>query len=573
MIFDIEVNDKTIKAEKGETILSALNRAGINVPTLCHMKGFAFTGACRLCVVEVEGKDKLITSCSFPVEEWMKIKTHSPRVIKARQTIVELLLANHPDDCLYCVRNLNCELQTLAKQLNIADRRFQGRKNQHNIDLSSPALVRDPSKCILCGRCVRVCEEVISVSAIDFSGRGNQTVIRTAYNKGLNVSTCVACGQCIMVCPTGALYEKNYFFNITEALNNPEKFVVVQYAPSVSVSLAEEFGIKPGKDIYGLLNAALRKIGFKRIFDTSFGADLAIMETAHELNERLEGDGVLPLFTSDCPSWVKFVEEFYPEFIPHLSTCKSPQQMMGAVIKSFYCKTQGIRPEQVFSVSVMPCTAKKFEAQRDEMAHKGISDIDAVMTTRELAQFIRLHGIDLNSLEPEPADMPLGKRSSAGKLFAISGGVAEGMMRTFLYQATGKNQELSKLLELRGCRKRKEAFFKVQDKTIGVALICGLANVRALLEEIRNGRSDLHFIEVMTCQGGCISGGGQPIGSDEKDVKARAKTIYEIDEKDNLKVAHENPQIIELYQKFLETPGSEKSRQLLHTNFRKRIIG
>lgn len=572
MIFNIEVNNVVIKAEKGETILSALNRNGIFVPTLCHMKGFAFTGACRLCVVEVEGKENLLPACSHPVEEWMRIKTHSDRVIKARQTIVELLLANHPDDCLYCVRNMNCELQKLAKQLNISERRFFGNKNEYNIDLSSVSIVRDPAKCILCGRCVRVCEEVMGVSAIDFTGRGNKTVIHTAFKKGLNVSTCVACGQCILVCPTGALYEKNYFFQISEAINNPEKKVVVQYAPSISVSLAEEFDIKPGKDITGILNAALRKIGFNKIFDTSFGADLTIMEESVEFIDRLEIGDNLPMFSSCCPAWVKYLEEYYPEFIPRLSTCKSPQQMLGAVVKNVYSKQENWKPEHIFSVSIMPCTAKKFEAQRDEMTHKGISDIDAVITTRELAQFIRIHGIDMNNIEPEPADNPMGTRSSAGKLFAVTGGVTESMLRTVYFKMTGKEMDSVKVSELRGCRKRKETKVNINGSEFGFAIVCGLSNVKPLLEEIKAGRDDLHFIEIMACPNGCVGGGGQPIGADEKDVKARGKAIYEIDEKEMIKVAHKNPQLAELYEKYLGSPGSEKCKQLLHTHYLKRVI-
>lgn len=572
MIFNIEVNSVVIKAEKGETILSALNRNGVFVPTLCHMKGFAFTGACRLCVVEVEGKENLLPACSHPVEEWMRIKTHSDRVIKARQAIVELLLANHPDDCLYCVRNMNCELQKLAKQLNISERRYLGYKNEYNIDLSSVSIVRDPAKCILCGRCVRVCEEVMGVSAIDFTGRGNKTVIQTAFKKGLNVSTCVVCGQCILVCPTGALYEKNYFFQISEAIINPEKKVVVQYAPSISVSLAEEFDIKPGKDITGILNAALRKMGFNKIFDTSFGADLTIMEESAEFLERLEKGADLPMFSSCCPAWVKYLEEFYPEFIPRLSTCKSPQQMLGAVVKNVYSKQENWKPEQVFSVSIMPCTAKKFEAQRDEMTQKGISDIDAVITTRELAQFIRIHGIDLNNIDPEPADNPMGMGSSAGKMFAVNGGVTESMMRTVCFKMTGKEMDSLKESELRACRKHKEIKVNIDGSNYGFAIVCGLSNVKPLLEELKAGRNDLHFIEVMACPNGCVGGGGQPIGADDKDIKARGKAIYETNEKEMIKVAHKNPQLAELYAKHLGSPGSEKCKHLLHTHYLKREI-
>ncbi|MDD3861030.1 MAG: [Fe-Fe] hydrogenase large subunit C-terminal domain-containing protein, partial [Bacteroidales bacterium] len=422
MSFLIEINNKQIEARKGETILDVLKRNGIKVPTLCHIKDMFPTGSCRMCVVENLKTNKLVTSCSTPVEEGMKILTHSPRVVDSRKTIVELLLSNHPDDCLYCVRNKNCELQDLAEELHVRERRIKGLKNNNHIDRSSASIVRDPDKCILCGRCVRVCEEVMGVSCIDFINRGSKTVIGTTFNQGLNTSSCVNCGQCIMVCPTGALSEKSHFPELLSMLSNPEKTVVVQYAPAISVSLAEEFKMCAGKDINGIMNAALRKVGFKYVFDTTFTADLTIMEEASELVERVKTGGVLPMITSCCPGWIKFAEEFYPEMIPNLSSCKSPQQMMGAVIKTYWSEKIGIKPENIYSVSVMPCTAKKFEAQREEMTNKGITDVDAVLTTRELGQLIRMFGIDMNNIAPETTDSPLGYRSSAGKLFAATGG-------------------------------------------------------------------------------------------------------------------------------------------------------
>lgn len=569
----IEVNNAEIQVERGETILSALKRVGIIVPTLCHMKDMMPSGSCRMCVVEVEGWRSLVPSCSYPVEEGMKIHTHSQKVVRARKTIIELLLSNHPDDCLYCERNCNCELQGLAEKYNVRERRISGEKNKYKIDQSGSSLVRDPAKCILCGRCVRVCEEVQGVSAIDFVGRGSKTVINTTFDKGLNLSSCINCGQCILVCPTGALREKNHFPEIIEALANPAKKVVVQYAPSISVSLAEEFNLRPGKDINGIMNAALRKIGFDRVFDTTFGADLTIMEEAAELVERIKSNKNLPMFTSCCPGWVKYAEQFRPEILPHISTCKSPQQMMGSVIKSYYANIENIKAEEIYSVAVMPCTAKKFEGQREEMTHKGVTDVDAVLTTRELAKLIRLYSIDINNLEPEEADSPLGTKSSAGKIFGASGGVMEAAIRTAYFKLTGKEIENLKFQELRGFKGRKEAKLNINGLEIGVAVVSGLQNARKLLDEIfEGGRKDLHFIEIMTCPGGCINGGGQHIGADENAVRARMKTLYEIDEKSAMKMSHQNPQIIELYDKFLGEPLGHKSHELLHTKYAKRDV-
>lgn len=572
MKFNIQVNNKTIKAKKGETILSALKRNGMSVPTLCYMKDLFPTGACRMCVVEVEGARNLVTACSFPVYEGMKIKTHSPRVIKSRKTIVELLLSNHPDDCLYCERNGNCELQTLAENLNVRERRIAGKKNKYKLDLSSSSIVRDPAKCILCGRCVRVCEEIEGVSAIDFVGRGNETVIETAYGKGLNVSSCINCGQCIMVCPTGALHEKPHFSEIQAAINDPEKLVVVQHAPSISITLAEEFGMKAGTNVVGVMTAALRKMGFDRVFDTSFTADLTIMEESAELVHRIQNGGKLPMITSCCPGWVKYAEEFKPQFLDNVSSCKSPQQMMGAVIKSFWAEKENIKPENIYSVSVMPCTAKKFEGQRDEMINHGISDVDAVLTTRELARLVRLYGIDIKNLEPEIADSPLGTRSSAGKIFGTSGGVMEAAIRTAHYKLTGEEMIHFKVKDVRGHQGRKEAQLKIGDLTLGVAVVSGLLEADKLLREIEAGRQDIHFIEVMACPGGCIAGGGQPIVPDEKAIKRRMKALYDIDEKESIKVSHKNPYIRELYEKYLGEPLGEKSHHLLHTHYQQRDV-
>lgn len=568
----IEVNNKLIECREGDTILDVLNSRGIKVPTLCHMKDYFPSGACRMCVVEDEASGKLITSCSHPATGGMKIQTHSTRVVESRKMIVELLLSNHPDDCLYCVRNSNCSLQDLAKEHNVTERQICGMKNDLHKDLSSPSIVRDPDKCILCGRCVRVCEEVMDVSAIDYINRGSKSVIGTAFNKGLNTSSCVNCGQCIMVCPTGALTEKSNINEIRTALNDPGKKVVVQYAPAISVSLAEEFGMKPGKDLNGILNAALRKMGFDFVFDTTFAADLTIMEESAELIDRIQNGGKLPMITSCCPGWVKYAEEFADDFIPNVSSCKSPQQMMGAVVKNYFPPRAGLKAEDIFSVSIMPCTAKKFEAQREEMTVKGISDVDAVLTTRELSQFIRLFGVDMEKLKPEIADSPHGIRSSAGKLFGASGGVMEAALRTAYFKLTGSELRDFKIDAVRGMEGRKEARINIGDLELGVAVVSGLKNAGVLLEEIRNGRDDIHFIEVMACPGGCIAGGGQHIGTPGEMIMARMNSLYSIDEQAVIKVSHKNPEVKELYENFLGEPLGHKSHELLHTQYEKRDL-
>jgi len=412
----------------------------------------------------------------------------------------------------------------------------------------------------------------MGVSCIDFINRGNKTIVGTPFNEGHNTSSCINCGQCIMVCPTGALTEKNHFAEIQQAIEDPTKRVVVQYAPSISVSMAEELGMEPGKDINGILNAALRKVGFDNIFDSSFSADLTIMEESAELMQRITNGGTLPMLTSCCPGWIKYCEEFYPELIPNLSSCKSPQQMMGAIIKSYFAQQEGLKPEEIYSVSIMPCTAKKFEAQREEMTHNGISDVDAVLTTREMTKFLKLYGIDMFNIQPELTDSPLGFRSTAGKLFGTTGGVMEAALRTAHYIITGKELVNFQIPQIRGLERRKEAKIKTGDLELNVAVVNGMANAVELLDEIKNGRSDLHFVEIMACPGGCIGGGGQHIGTDEEQLKARMKALYSIDENETLKVSHKNPEIIELYEKFLGKPLGHKSHELLHTTYKKRDV-
>ncbi|HPF93595.1 MAG TPA: [FeFe] hydrogenase, group A [Tenuifilaceae bacterium] len=572
MNFEVEVNNKIIQARKGDTILDTLNKNGIKVPTLCNLKGLSPTGACRICVVEVEGITNLVTSCSYPVREGMKIQTHSPRVVKARKTLVELLLSNHPDDCLYCERNGNCELQDLAVELNIRERRISGKKPRHRLDLSSPSVVRDPAKCILCGRCVRTCDEIQSVSTLEFLNRGSKTIIGTTMNRDLNFSSCIACGQCVMVCPTGALHEHSNLDEIQDALNNKSLKVVLQFGPAVTVSLAEEFGLKAGKDINGLLVAALRKIGFDFIFDTTFAADLTVMESVAELAKRFDSKENLPMISSCCPAWVKYAEQFYPELLPLLSTCKSPQQMMGSIIKNYFAQANDLTSNQIFSVSVMPCLAKKFEAQRPEMTSKGLSDVDLVLSTRELARLIRLYGIDIQAIDPQLADNPFGTRSSAGKLFASSGGTAEGIARTLHFNLTGKEMVSPKINDLRSVAGVKQVDVKVGKDTLKFIVANGLTDLKDLLEEIKSGEINAHYIEIMACKGGCVNGGGQPFGSNDKDVKQRAKAIYELDELETIKCAHKNPSLLKLYDDFLGKPNGEKSQRLLHVKYTKREV-
>ena len=570
-MIEMQVDGRTVEAKDGETILSALKREGIHVPTLCHMEGLLPSGACRMCIVEMEGAPNFVPACSFPVASGMKIQTRSPRVLDARRTIVELLLSNHPDDCLYCVRSGKCDLQKLSQSMGIRERLFRGKRNEKEKDVSGP-IVRDPEKCILCGRCVRICEEIQGIGAIDFVGRGCKAYIGTAFDQGLNVSTCINCGQCIVGCPTGALAERSYIEEVIAALEDPTKLVVVQHAPSVSVSLAEEFDMEPGQDVDGKMVAALRRIGFDRVFDTSFTADLTIMEEASELAQRIQTGGTLPMFTSCSPGWIKFVEQFYPDLIPNLSSCKSPQQMMGAIIKSYFAQHEKVDPAQIVSVSIMPCTAKKFESGRPEMAPGHIPDVDYVLTTRELGQLLHMYGVDLLAMTPQTADTPFGERSTAGKIFGASGGVMEAAVRTAHYLLTGKEMAKLDIQPLRGMKGAKELRAKIGELEVGAAVVSGLGNARKLLEEIRAGRKDLHFIEVMTCPGGCINGGGQPINADINAARARMQALYKIDQNEMTRVSHRNPYIIRLYDEFLGKPLGEKSHSLLHTHYNTRDV-
>ncbi len=568
----LEANGQQLEVKKGDTILQALKRGGIHVPTICHMEGLLPSGTCRMCVVEVAGMNGLIPACSYPAAEGMKVQTSTPTILKTRKAIVELLLSNHPDDCLYCARNGKCDLANLAKEHGVRNRVYRGARKRKDKDISSPAIIRDPEKCILCGKCVRVCEEVQSVSAIDFINRGSKAFVGTAFDEGMNVSCCINCGQCILVCPTAALTERNYVEEVLRVLADPGKTVVVQHAPAVSVSIAEEFGAKPGTDFDGQMVAALRRAGFDKVFDTSFTADLTIMEEGSELLKRVTEGGPLPMFTSCSPGWIKFVEQFYPEFLPNVSTCKSPQQMMGAVIKSFWAKREGLEPRDIVSVSIMPCTAKKFECNRPEMGRDYVSDVDYVLTTRELAELFRVIGVDPATLEPEGADSPFGERSSAGKLFGASGGVMEAALRSAYFLLTGEEMKDYKIQDLRGMKGCKELRVQAGPVEVGAAVVSSLGQARKLMDEIKAGRSDLHFIEVMTCPGGCINGGGQPIGANQESVKARMAALYQIDREDHLRVSHKNPQVARLYQEFLGEPLGHLSHELLHTHYHQREV-
>ena len=564
---NIEVDGKILKANENEYLIDVLKRENIDVPTLCHLKDFAPTGACRICVVEVEGEKNLIPSCSYPVKSNLTIRTNSKRVINARKTIIELLLDNHPNDCPYCEKSIHCELLKLSRKYDIKEKTFYNYKRSKFIDSSSASIVKDTEKCILCGRCVKICEEVQGVSCIDFIGRGSNSFIACAFDSGLNVSSCINCGQCVMVCPTGALTVKSHIDKVLTALENPDLVVVAQHAPSVSISLGEEFNMEAGVDVQGKLTGALKKIGFNRVFDTSFSADLTIMEEVSELIERIRSNGPLPMFTSCSPGWIKFIEAFHPELIPNLSTCKSPQQMLGSLIKNIRPGEINIKAKNIFSVSIMPCAAKKFESERPEMSSRETQDIDAVLTTREIAKIFKMKGIDLKYVPSVKDDLPFGFRSSSGKLFGTTGGVMEAAIRTAHYLLTGENLKQEELFEIRNLDGHKEIKIKIKNIELGFAVVSGIKNAQKLIKEVKNGRSDLHFIEVMTCPGGCIAGGGQPYGVDLEKIKARMNKLYEIDKREEIRYSHENNFVNELYKNFLEHPLSKKSHKLLHTKY------
>ncbi|HLN55542.1 MAG TPA: [Fe-Fe] hydrogenase large subunit C-terminal domain-containing protein [Bacteroidales bacterium] len=565
MLFTIQVNNKKIKAEKGETILSALNRNGIKIPTLCRMKEFTPTGACRMCVVEVEGRDRLVTACSQPVEEWMKIRTHSPRVITARKTIVELLLSNHPDNCLYCDRNLSCELQRLAEELNIRERRIPSRKIKMRLDQSSPAIVRELSKCILCGRCVRVCEEVITANSLDFINKGRETHVGAALDKDFNFSTCVHCGQCVLTCPTGALHEKHNITEVQDYLNKPGIIKAIQYTSMVVYGIAEELGMKYTRDFDKVLNAILRKIGFDKIFKTGTGTDICISEITGRLSEKLEKGEDQPLYISACPSWVKYAEQFMPSLIPLLSTVKSPQQITGALIKTVVADQMKAKPEEIYSVSATPCMAMKYEARRDGMTRKGLSDVDSVLTVRELARLIRLYGIDTTNIDPEPADEPMAGRSSSAIMAEVSGGIAESVLRLLSFIKTGKDPDKQLFKKLRLSGNFREATVNIGETEISAAVVDGLTGLEKLKAALVSGRK-YDLIEVVTCPGGCVHGAGLPFSPSKDEIKNRAKLVYQSNDTEAINLPCKSPSCINIYEKFVV------DKKIFYTHFEKRNV-
>lgn len=583
----ITVNHQPIEVDKGMTIWQACNSIGINIPSLCYFKDISANASCGVCVVEVKGVQELLRSCITEVTEGMEIITDSPRVREARKVNVELLLANHPEDCLQCDRNLNCELQQLAFNLGIHEKRFVRTRKEHvNKDETSLSLVRDPEKCILCGRCVAVCEQIQSVKAIDFSGRGLKTKISTFWDTGLGNSICINCGQCALICPTGAITERSAINEVWDELHDPEKVVVVQTAPAVRVGIGEAMGLPYGSLVTGQMVASLRKLGFSKVFDTDFAADLTIVEEANELVERIENKGTLPMITSCSPGWIKFIEHFFPSSLPHLSTCKSPQQMFGAIAKTYYAEQAGIDPRNIVVVSIMPCTAKKFEARRPEMddafrywkeklhlsENEHFYDVDYVLTTRELARMFKEVGIDFSNLPEEEFDSPLGVSTGAGVIFGATGGVMEAALRTAYEVITGSQLTNVDFVAVRGMKGIKEAEIDLNGTRLKVAVAHTLSNARTLLEQIENGTSPYTFIEVMTCPGGCLGGGGQPIPTDEEIRLKRAESIYLEDKNKPIRKSHENPEIQYLYRHFLQKPLSEKAHHLLHTHYVERGI-
>ena len=572
---NLVIDGKEISVKEGTTILQAALQNGIDIPTLCFLKEINEVGDCRMCIVEVEGRKGFATSCIQKVEEGMVVKTHSHAVVEARKIILDLILSNHHRDCLTCSRNGNCELQELAAKFNVQVVEFEGERTKHKVDDKSPSIVRDFNKCILCRRCVATCKYVQKIGAIDCINRGFDSCISTTYDHSLNDVDCTFCGQCIESCPTGALKEKENIQDVWRKLRDEGTFVVVQTAPAVRVALGEEFGMPIGTNVAGKMVTALKSIGFDKVFDTNTGADLTIMEEANEFIERIQNAGVLPMITSCSPGWVRFAEKNFPENLDHLSSCKSPHQMFGAIIKSYFADKYNIDKEKICVVSVMPCIAKKYECSRDEMEVDGIRDVDYVITTRELARMIKQANIDFCELEDGKFDEPMGEASGAGAIFGTTGGVMEAAIRTAVDTLEGKSMDKLEYTQVRGEKGIKEATLKIAGKDIKVAVASGLSNARKIMEQIRDGKCDYHFVEIMACPGGCIMGGGQPIKSSKirstVDVaKLRRDALYSIDEKSIIRKSHENPFMIKLYKEFLEKPGSHKAHKYLHTTYTKK---
>ena len=575
---NLKINGLDVCAPAGSTILDAAYLAGVKIPTLCYFKEINEIGACRICVVEVKGARNLVAACVHPISEGMEVVTNSPAVIKSRRHTMQLILSTHDKKCLSCVKSNHCELQQMSQELGIADENyFAGEMTEFAVDNSAVHMARDNNKCILCRRCSAVCEKHQAVGVIGPNNRGFKTYIGSAFDMGLGETSCITCGQCINVCPVGALYEKDSIDDVLAAIADPTKHVVVQPAPSIRAALGEEFGYPVGTDVEGKMAAALRRIGFDGVFDTCFAADLTIMEETQEFISRLNGKGKLPMFTSCSPGWVKFCEHYYPDLIEHLSSCKSPQQMFGGIVKTYYAEKQGLDPKDIVSVSVMPCTAKKYERQRDDQSAAGVPDVDLVITTRELARMIRRVGLDFNRLPDEDFDNVMGESTGGGIIFGATGGVMEAALRTAVEKLSGEESAEINFNAVRGTDGIKEATYNVAGTEVKVAITSGMVNAKKIMDKVRAGEADYHFIEIMGCHGGCVTGGGQPQCTAEvwntTDVKAlRAKVLYDIDEAKPFRKSHKNPSIIKLYDEYLGEPGGEKAHHILHTTYVKRQV-
>lgn len=572
---NLKIDDKKVCVPEGTTILEAARQAGIDIPTLCFLKEINEVGDCRMCIVEVEGRKGFATSCIQTVEEGMVVHTHTQNVLEARHVILDLIISNHAKDCLTCTRSGNCELQDLSIKFNVLSNEFVGERTKHEIDDKSPAIVRDFNKCILCRRCVATCKNVQEIGAIDCINRGFDSCISTTYDKSLNDVNCTFCGQCIESCPTGALHEKENINDVWAKLKDPDTYVVVQTAPSVRVALGEEFGMEIGTNVTGKMVSALKSLGFDKVFDTNTGADFTIMEEATELVTRIKNNDNLPMTTSCCPAWVKFVEMNYPENIKHLSSCKSPHQMLGAIIKSYFAEKNKIDRNKIYVVSVMPCIAKKYERQREEMVVDGLYDVDAVITTRELARMIKQANIDFKVLEDNEFDNPMGEATGAGAIFGTTGGVMEAALRAAYEMITGEELKKVEFEEVRGEKGIKKAEISLGDKKIKVAVAHGLGNAKRVMEDIKNKKADYQFVEVMSCPGGCIMGGGQPIKNSKVrtsvDVRRkRAEAMYDIDKKSTIRKSQDNPILKSIYEDYIGNAGGEMAHKLLHTHYDKK---